>query len=251
VHADYAQRYRTLWERHWWWRSREAYLLGWVARLDARSPRPGRLRILDVGCGDGLFFESLSRFGHVEGLEPDASIVTDPRWRDRIKVASLGDDPGALPEAAYDLVLMLDVLEHVADDRSALDAVRRSVRPGGHLLLTVPALGWLWSRHDEVNEHYRRYDRRALRGVLESAGFEVEVLRYVFAWTVAPLLVRRWLSPAGGKGHLAADAGLAIPPGPVNRLLTLVSRGDHALGRLVPWPVGSSLLAVARKEEGR
>lgn len=257
MHADYALRYRTLWERHWWWRSREAHLLGWLARLHARSPDRGALRILDVGCGDGLFFDRLERFGRVEGLEPDASLVTDPRWRDHIRVGGLGDaqGPGALPEGAYDLVLMLDVLEHIAEDGDALRAVRAALKPGGRLLLTVPALRALWSRHDEVNAHFRRYDRRGLAALLGASGFEVETVRYFFAWTVAPLLVRRWLSPPVGRvtgpSRLGADAGVSIPPAPVNRLLTLASRCEHALGRFVRWPLGSSLLALARVGDRR
>lgn len=256
MHPDYAQRYRTLWERHWWWRSREAHLLGWVDRLHARSSG-GALRILDVGCGDGLFFERLEPFGRVEGLEPDASLLTDPRWRDRIRVGTLGaaDGPGVVPAGSYDLVLLLDVLEHIADDREALRAVRAALKPGGRLLLTVPALRALWSRHDEVNAHFRRYERRGLAGLLGASGFRVETVRYFFAWTVGPLLVRRWLAPAGDRGagpaRFAADAGVPIPPAPINRLLTLASRAEHALGRFVPWPLGSSLLAVARVGDGK
>jgi SAM-dependent methyltransferase len=248
VQADYAQRYRTLWEGHWWWRSREAYLLGWLARLQRGSTRRD-LRILDVGCGDGLFFERLEQFGRVEGLEPDASLVTDPRWRERIRVGTLGDVPAVVPEAAYDLVLMLDVVEHIEDDLQALRAAREALRPGGRLLLTVPALGWLWSRHDERNAHFRRYERRGLERLLRKAGFQVETVRYFFVWTVAPLLVRRWLLPAGpgGAARLAVDAAEAIPTALVNRLLTLASRGEHALGRFVRWPIGSSLLAVASR----
>jgi SAM-dependent methyltransferase len=247
VHADYAQGYRLLWEHHWWWRSREAYLLGWIGRLHRRAPR-SRLRILDVGCGDGLFFERLEAFGPVEGLEPDANVVTDPRWRDQIRPAALGEPSAAVREKSYDLVLMLDVLEHIADDREALRAARSAVRPGGHLLLTVPALGWLWSRHDEVNDHFRRYNRSLLVALLRDAGFKVETVRYFFVWTVAPMLVRRWVSRprAGRAGRPARDAAVSIPPTPVNKLLTLASRGEHALGNLIRWPIGSSLLALAR-----
>jgi SAM-dependent methyltransferase len=241
VQTSYAQAYRNLWERHWWWRSREAHVLGWVARLRRQSER-GDFRILDVGCGDGLFFDELERFGTVEGLEADASIVTDPRRRSRIRIGSLGGD--VTFQAEHDLVLMLDVLEHIPDDLGALQGAIETLRPGGRLLLTVPALPCLWSRHDEVNAHARRYDRRSLVSVLESGGFEVETVRYFFVWTVAPLLVRRWLAPASGR--LAADYAVTIPPRPLNHALTLFSRFEHALGRVVRWPLGSSLLAVAR-----
>jgi SAM-dependent methyltransferase len=241
MQADYARRYRTLWERHWWWRSREALLLDRIERLRRESPIR---RILDVGCGDGLFFGPLSRFGRVEGLEPDASLLGDPRWRPRIRVGTLG--PDFRPDEPYDLVLLLDVLEHIEDDREALRAAWRALQPGGHLLLTVPALPWLWSRHDVANHHYRRYLPRTLREILREAGFSVNTLRYAFAWTVAPLLARRWIAPAG-SGPGVADYAVSIPPGPINRALTALSRTDHALGRVLRWPLGSSLIAVARR----
>jgi SAM-dependent methyltransferase len=227
------------------------FLLEQIDRLTGRLGRRD-LRILDVGCGDGLFFERLERYGHVEGVEADGALVADPRWRGRIAVGRLGE--GFEPGPVHDLVLMLDVLEHIADDVAALCAARRALRPGGRLVLTVPALPVLWSRHDEVNEHHRRYTRRGLRRSLVASGFEVEELRYFFAWAVGPLLARRWLAPgaAGKTGRrVAADYAVAVPPAPVNRALYFVSRAEQALGRLVRWPLGSSLLAVGRDGRGR
>jgi SAM-dependent methyltransferase len=238
MQADYARQYRALWERHWWWRSREALVLALIARL-TRPVFPAR--ILDVGCGDGLFFEKLAAFGRVDGLEPDPTLVSDPRWRPRIRVGRLDGEFRGTHD--YDVLLMLDVLEHIADDGAALAAARSALRPGGALLITVPALRWLWSRHDEANAHHRRYGLRELRSRLTEAGFVVESIRYFFCWTVLPLLVRRGLSPAGGQTDGYA---VAIPPGPVNRALEALSRCEHAAGRLISWPVGSSLLAVAR-----
>jgi SAM-dependent methyltransferase len=246
VLAEYSQRYRTLWERHWWWRSREAYLLDRISRL--RREAAGPLRILDVGCGDGLFFPALESFGHVEGIEPDRSLVSDPRWRRRIHGGRLEDRTGRCE--AYDLLLLLDVLEHMSDDCGALRQGRGLLKPGGRVLITVPALRWLWSRHDEVNEHRRRYHPGTLRELLVAADFEVESIRFFFFWTVAPLLVRRWLHPAGGDGmmsrRVAADYAVSVPPAPINRALTWLSRGEQALGRFVRWPIGGSLLAIAR-----
>ncbi|MEJ7637259.1 MAG: methyltransferase domain-containing protein, partial [Singulisphaera sp.] len=169
--------------------------------------------------------------------------VNDPRWWPRIKVAAL--EPGSFAPGAYDLVLMLDVLEHIADDRAALASAWSALRDGGHLVLTVPALSLLWSRHDEANAHHRRYAPRGLRGALDAAGFEVETVRYFFFWTVAPMLLRRALAPAG-TAHGAADYDVTIPPPPINRALDALSRLEHTAGRWVRWPWGSSLLAIAR-----
>ena len=242
--ADYACRYRALHDSHWWWRSREALVLGEVDALHRRAPRR---RILDVGCGDGLLFGQLERFGAVDGLEPDGSLVRDPRWRSRIEVRGLC--PDFRPERPYDLVLMLDVLEHIADDRAALESARDALNPGGHLLMTVPALPWLWSRHDEANAHHRRYGPKRLAAVLGAAGFVVESLRFAFAWTVGPMLARRLLAPARGDAEGAGDYSVTIPPPAINRTLCALSRADHAVGRWVRWPIGSSLLAVARRAE--
>ena len=205
MEAAYAQRYRTLWERHWWWRSREAHLLATIGRV-AHSTRVESL--LDVGCGDGLFFEALSRYGAVEGLEADPSIVADLRWLDRITVGRLG--PGFRPRRTYDVVLMLDVLEHIEDDRRALVSAFDLTRPGGALILTVPALPELWSRHDEANAHYRRYRPGDLREALRGAGFAVESVRYFFAWTVVPMLLRRWFG--AGPAGASAITRLRSPP---------------------------------------
>ena len=243
MQADYAQRYRTLWDRHWWWRSREALLLDRIGHLHRRTPLR---RILDVGCGDGLFFERLGQFGQVEGLEPDASLLLDPRWRSKIQVGPLG--PGFQPDEPFDLVLMLDVLEHIEDDGEALEAAFKALKPGGHLLVTVPALPWLWSRHDEANEHHRRYLPSTLRRTLLDAGLTIITLRYAFFWTVAPLLARRWLSPADSRVGVA-DYAVTIPPEPLNRALTYLSRREHAIGQVLRWPLGSSLMAVARRPD--
>ena len=235
----YARRYRTLWERHWWWRSREGLILAAIRRV-ARTTRLERL--LDIGCGDALFFDELAKFGEVDGLEPDGSLLGESPWRGRIAVGPLG--PEFRPDRPYDLALMLDVLEHIEDDESALASAFGAIRPGGRLLLTVPALPWLWSRHDEANEHHRRYRLCDLRGKLEAAGFEVDVGRHAFVWTILPMIARRWLFPAGcGK----ADHDVTIPPKPINAVLAAWSRMEHALGWFVAPPWGSSILAVARR----
>ena len=242
MRADYAEHYRTLWEEHWWWRSRERFIIDVLSRLTL----PKAARILDVGCGDGLFFPSLERFGTVDGLEADPSLLNESTYRPRIQVGRL--DRSFQPGPNYDLLVILDVLEHIDDDLEALRAAHQALKPGGRILITVPALDWLWSRHDQVNQHFRRYDRAQLQARLRASGFHVESVRYFFGWTVLPLLLRRWLSPpVNDPDSETADYSVRIPPSIINRALTLLSKVDHWVGSRFPWPLGSSLIAVGSR----
>jgi SAM-dependent methyltransferase len=238
VDPDYGQRYRDLYQRHWWWRAREAVILREVRR---QAPASGWDRILDIGCGDGLFFDKLSPFGRVEGVEPDAALLSPGgRWRHVIHAVPF--DPGFQPEHRYDVVLMLDVLEHLEDPDTALRHACRLLSPRGIVVITVPAFQWLWTRHDELNRHVRRYDRPSIHGLARSAGLEVFRERYLFQWLVAAkLLVRGFERFVPGRPALPR-----IPPVPVNGFLTALTRLELGLTSVVSVPFGSSLLAIGR-----
>ncbi|MCG8460586.1 MAG: class I SAM-dependent methyltransferase, partial [Holophagales bacterium] len=240
--ADYARRYRQLYERHWWWRARERFV---EDLLEDLAPTRGFGPILDVGCGDGLFLPRLERFGEPEGLEPDDSLVSpETRATGRIHVRPF--DAGFRPGRRYGLILMLDVLEHVDDDRAALRHLRSLLEPGARAVLTVPAFRALWTRHDELNHHRTRYTRSRLGRSLESAGLEIERLRYFFHW-LAPvkLAVRAREALFPGPGVPAS-----VPPEPLNSVLYASSRLEQRTWGRLPWPVGSSILALCRRPSG-
>lgn len=235
--AAYVEKYRRLYERHWWWRARERMVLGLVR---PRVPEGGFGPILDVGCGDGLFFEALGAYGVPEGIEVDAGAVSEAgRTRGTIHVRPF--DEGFEPDRAFGLILMLDVVEHLDDDVAALRHARRLLAAGGTLIVTVPALPCLWTRHDDLNHHRRRYTRRTLERALGAADLEVERIFYYFHWLVLPkLLVRVYerLRPPG-------DSFPEVPAEPVNRLLTSLSLAENALFERARFLPGSSLAAVA------
>lgn len=242
---EYARIYRRLHAEHWWFRARHRFLF---RELWRRSPEGGFGPILDVGCGDGLFLPALERIGEPEGLEPDESIVSDEtrrRWPFHLRSF---DDAFAAGEnrERFGLVGLFDVLEHLDDDAAAARTAFRVLRPGGLFVLTVPALDWLWTHHDDVNHHRRRYARGELRGRLATAGFEVESVRYLFHWLVAAKLAVRWKERLLGPSDLPG-----VPPEPLNRLLYAACVAEQeTLGRLpapLAPPLGSSLFAVARK----
>lgn len=241
MEPQYAGQYRELYERHWWWRARERIL---VSLLQALFPASRELRILDVGCGDGLFFAELERFGSVEGVEPDAGLLGKDGPRDaRIFRGSLEELPGS---RKYDLVLMLDVIEHIEHEQPLLEAARERLSEKGYLLVTVPAFMALWTHHDELNRHYRRYTKDQLRRTIESAGLAVERLEYVFVWPAIVKLVghhlEKWWPNKGRTAH--------IPTHWVNRTLAGISRAEYAVTSWIGAPFGSSAIAVARRCTG-
>lgn len=233
----YGARYRDLYERHWWWRAREATILELLARL---TPADGFGRILDVGCGDGLLFAGLARFGEPEGLEVDEALVTGAgRARGKIHVGPF--DALFEPGHRFGLVTLLDVIEHLDDDVAALRHAARLTAPDGLMVITVPAFESLWTAHDDYNHHRRRYTRKGLLRVAREAGVEIRSCRYLFHW-LFPLKVlvrvKERFSPVN-------PAMPKVPAPGINRLLYGMCRLERRTWGHIPWPFGSSLLAVA------
>ncbi len=223
---------------HWWYRARREVLAALIAR---KVPLPASARILEIGCGTGHNLAMLGRFGTVDALEMDgaARAVASKRLGRRVEDARLPELPG-VPERHYELVALLDVLEHVEDDRAALRSIARRLKPGGRILLTVPAFQWMWSAHDVVNHHHRRYSRAGLRKVAADAGLRVEHLSW-FNSLLFPLAAAARLA---GRVTGKQESDDTLPPAPINRLFeTVFALERHAIGRL-PFPPGVSIAAV-------
>jgi 2-polyprenyl-3-methyl-5-hydroxy-6-metoxy-1,4-benzoquinol methylase len=237
--AHYGARYRELYERHWWWRARERLILD---RLRAYQPRGGWGNVLDVGCGDGLFFDALLRLegvALVEGVEPAPGLVSPHGpHAERIHIAPF--DASFDRGRRYSLILMLDVLEHLSDPVGALRHAMTLLQPDGVFVATVPAFMSLWTRHDDLNHHYTRYTKHSFRALANAAGLRIDEARYFFQWTAAAKLVTR-LFEAIIPG---APAPPTVPPRIINDSLRMLSSLEHRLTALVPVPFGSSLLVV-------
>ncbi|HYN08016.1 MAG TPA: class I SAM-dependent methyltransferase [Vicinamibacterales bacterium] len=234
--AEYGKRYRDLYQHHWWWRAREAALLETITAL---RPSSGWAGILDVGCGDGLFFDQLRSFGDVEGVEFSADVV-DPHGPHRHRIHVCPFDDHFKPGHQYDLILMLDVLEHLDNPVGALRRALELLAPPGLLIITVPAFMALWTNHDVINHHRTRYTRRTFRSVANAAGMRIDQERYWFQWMFPIKLAARVAERLSGREPAPAD----IPPRWLNRLLYRWSRVERQLLDPLRLPFGSSLLAI-------
>ena len=228
-------------QHHWWFRARRRILEELIVRIV--RPRDGA-RVLEVGCGTGHNLAMLGKFGELDASELDfaARTLSTKRLGREVKEAKL-PDLSMFKRNEYDLVALLDVLEHVPDDLGSLRAIHRRLKPGGALLLTVPANPWMWSAHDAAHHHFRRYTKKQLKELFLRSGLEIELLSY-FNTLLYPLIAAARIA---GKLLRRDSSDDKLPGERVNATLERIfSLEVGVLGR-VPMPFGVSLVAVVRR----
>ncbi|MEN6304801.1 MAG: methyltransferase domain-containing protein [Armatimonadia bacterium] len=228
---------------YWWFIGRRELVRDLVRRY---SPDPGQ-RLLDAGCGTGGTLHQLEGRGALYGCDRSQYALTCCLRRglgcvSLADVTSLPYDPDT-----FGVVVSCDVLEHVPDDRAAVAEMVRVLRPGGHLVLTVPAHRFLWSEHDEALAHLRRYSAKELRALLQEAGLQVVKLSPVVVIAFPPILLFRLLQRLRRRQPDEPKTDLRVLPAPLNKLLIWALRLENWLLRYLNLPVGTSLVAVARK----
>ena len=246
----YAARYLEVERSHWWFRARRRILKGLLdVGIDWRTVR----RVLEIGAGSGANLAELyPPEVELTGIEPDESAADLARERGiaTIHTGVLEEAPRLLGDGhPFDVVALYDVLEHVEDDRAALRMLHRLVRPEGWLVLSVPAYQWLWSRHDEVNHHFRRYTRGGLVDRISRAGFEVQTATYFNSILFPALASIRLLDRLRPRRSGGADgAGLTIPGAGLNALLFRIFSAERPLLTRQALPFGLSIFILARRE---
>ena len=234
------QRMQDLETRHWWFLARRQIIREVIHRYASTGQGA---RLLEAGCGTGGNLMMLSAFGHVDAFELDDQSRAAASVQGGMEVL-----PGSLPNEipfdgiTYDVIGLFDVLEHVEPDADALASLRSRLRPGGAIVLTVPAFPFLWSRHDETHHHFRRYTKTTLAKTADRAGLLVERSFY-FNTALFPVAVLM----RGLKKLVGSDVpDDEMPPAWLNTAMYRVFAAErHIVGR-VPVPFGLSLGAVLR-----
>ena len=248
-------------DRHWWFATRTRTILAYLDRYVGPAQD---CRLLDIGCGAANMTHHLRHYGQVVGVDnnPRPLVVARKRGLECYQAAA-NDLPFEAGE--FDLVALLDTLEHVPDENGVLGECRRVLRgpdgsgkrPAGKLLVTTPAFMFLWSKNDVINMHQRRYTAAELRARLAENGFRTLRMSYtnffVFPVAAALILLRRGRAePELASPHFDDDAYQVEmePASPLlNSLLQGVGKVEVALLRQTSLPVGTSLIAIAEKIE--
>ncbi|MET3437411.1 class I SAM-dependent methyltransferase [Sphingomonas sp. 1185] len=224
---------------HWWYRARRDILADYLTRY---GKLPGEARILEIGCGTGHNLPMLAGFGNVDAIEidPAAREIASERLGKPVGAAPLPELPG-IERGAYDLIAVLDVVEHIEDDVAALAAMKSCLKPGGKILIAVPAHQWMWSAHDVVNHHHRRYSKGTLVSAIEKAGLRPRKLTY-FNSLLFPLAAAARIA---GRLTGRDDSDDSPPPAPLNKAFEAIFRLErHLVGR-APMTPGVSIVTLA------
>jgi len=234
-------------DRHWWFVARRKILHSELVRLNL----PADASILEVGSGTGANLGLLSEFGHVTALEMSANAIALSRVRSDFDASRIvtqqkrcPDDLDSLTQQ-FDLICLFDVLEHIEDDELSLSRLKTLLKPGGTLMLTVPAYSWMWGPHDIHLHHKRRYSKTRLLADCARAGLSVQRASY-FNTLLFPLaVVARLLERMTGKQSNAASR---VPQRLVNAFLTSVFSFEGILLSRMTLPFGLSLLATTQTQ---
>ena len=250
-------RYTEAYERfelyHWWHVARRRIILDFIERY-ALASRNGRSpRWLDVGCSTGILMSALPAITDKIGIDADAASVAKAKERGLdCRVVATDSGWNLTQYGTFDLITLCDVVEHVEDDREAITAAYEALNPGGVVLVTVPAMKSLWSAHDVLNHHFRRYSRQELRGLFNDKGkWSVLKLSYFssfllpFIWATRMMKNLRYgLKPDVSRSDIFA------PHPRIDSALVRIFQSERIVLKHAGFPLGSSLILTARKLPG-
>lgn len=229
-------------KKHWWFVTRKNIVLDFIDRYMVKEDK---IKILDIGCGSGLMLNALEELGKTYGMDMSDEAISFSReiFNGRVEKGAL---PDQLPyqHNYFDLVTALDVIEHIDNDVDSIRAIRSLLLHGGKCIFTVPAYMFLWSAHDEMNEHKRRYTLTELNNKLVKAGFTVEKISYYNTFLFPVVYLVRMLNNILGRDG-ASD--MDTPGRAVNYFLNKVFGFEKHLLRYFNLPFGVSVIAVVSK----
>jgi 2-polyprenyl-3-methyl-5-hydroxy-6-metoxy-1,4-benzoquinol methylase len=240
--------YYHLEREHWWFQARQEIVLSFLERY---CPQFRKGRILDIGAGTGSFLEVLGQQGvDIEGHDASNEAIKYLKTKTQAKVQqkSFPEDYSQEVSDQYDVIFLLDVLEHLKDDQAGMNEALRLIKPAGILICTVPAIKSMWSPYDVVSHHYRRYQSKELKSIVSVAAGEIKKISYfstflfllLYSVRVTENLISKVTKKIFYNPHVVSE--------PFNHILFSIARLEKHLLKRISFPIGSSLIMVVEKK---
>ncbi|MCL4354079.1 class I SAM-dependent methyltransferase [Patescibacteria group bacterium] len=227
-------------EKHWWHLAKRDICLKLLRKYLSKK----NSKILDIGCGTGKNIEALSEFGEIWGIDISKNAISYCKKRGLKNVKLAKAEETGFKENSFDAIVLLDVLEHV-DDTKTIKEIFRILKPGGLVLITVPAYSWLWSKWDEVLHHKRRYTKKSLIKLFDDGKFNNMYASYAFSYLLIPAYVIRKIKSVFLKKDYPSDFKLSSKS--INSTMFFVSKTEHFFSKRGLVPFGTSIIYLGRK----
>lgn len=227
-------------ESHWWHIAKREISV----KLLEQFTKKRKLKILDIGCGTGKNVEVFSRFGQTWGIDISSEAISYCKKRGIKNIKRSRAEKTGFRRNSFDVITLLDVLEHV-DDTETIKEVLRILKPGGILLVSAPAYQGLWSKWDEVLHHKRRYNANSLK-LLVNKNFKIKKISYMFSFLLPPVFLLRKVKSFLYSNDYPSDFRLAPPL--INFIMLNLSRIEHRFVLKNSIPFGTSIICVLSKK---
>jgi len=241
---SYELKYHKIEEEYWWFTARREAIINLIRKLDRNS------KILDVGCSGGALIKQLNEegFKQVYGVDISKKAINLCGKKGLNKVFMRDATKTGFKKNEFDIIIASDVLEHIKRGKSALNEWKRILGKGGRLLIFVPAFSFLWSEHDEINLHYKRYSKKQLIKLLKENGFEIKRASYwnfiLFFPTAIIRLYQRFFRKKSQK--IKKDQMYNVSPF-INNFFKNMLKFENNLLKKINFPIGVSVFCIATK----
>ncbi|KKT58087.1 MAG: Methyltransferase type 11 [Candidatus Amesbacteria bacterium GW2011_GWB1_47_19] len=245
---DLLRQFEKIEKTHWWWNGRRKL-------IQLLLPDGNNLKILDIGCGTGetlSFLKSIRPQSKLYGVDPDPIAIGFSKTRNCGIIKKSYAEKLPFKNDYFDVVMFLDVLEHVKNQNKALHEAKRVLRPGGFTIITAPALKLIWSDHDVKQGHYRRYTRSEIRSLTKRVGMKLKFISYFNFLLSLPIIIVRLLSQLQPFRFMVSYNNRVnydvAKNNPINSFLTKIFLFEIARIKTFNYPIGISIVAVLQKE---
>lgn len=251
MNKEYYIEYSELEKTHWWFRAR-MNILSSIVKMSLNKDKTDKLKILNIGVATGQTTRMLEQFGTVTSLEFDEDCCEYLRSKAGIDAiqGSVTDLP--MEDNYYDLACAFDVIEHVEDDRKAIDEISRVLKTDGSIIVTVPAYMFLWSEHDVINKHFRRYTSRKLKQLIEPK-FDIKYRSY-FNFILFPIILvarifgRLTASRTTKKNEVKSDFEYYKTGEFLNNIFYSIFNSEKRFIGKMSIPFGVSIICFGKKQ---